>query len=418
MTEKYFKFPFADQGDREAVPDNQVNTLVNYQFGYTPEYELNPDTDPDGNYIGRQRFNQVLYDATAHAKQIQDDGYTLYFADVSYKKGRIVVSNGDYYRAKQDVTGVAPPSAEWDGPLSDLQVRQATTQEALDGSNVDAYMPPDLVHAAFNQYGLGSIVGAFSDYDTPRRAGFYQAEFDAIPSPGGGRRIVAHCVSNDGSGFDLAGRSINNELSLRSVNNNVGGGWVDIIHTGYKATKPQARSGTNDAAYLTSEKGNDLLDMVGFVMYSSTDATPLGRWIKGNGFEVSRSAYADLFARASASANFISQATKDGDPETYAGYYGDGDGSTTFTLPDLRAEIVRGWDDGRGVDSGRAFGSFQQATSIRDTASNNAQIAINDNDGVAGTGTTGSFEEPTLNRSYTEYYFKMRNVAYTAWIRY
>jgi phage-related tail fiber protein len=28
-------------------------------------------------------------------------------------------------------------------------------------------------------------------------------------------------------------------------------------------------------------------------------------------------------------------------------------------LPDLRGEFVRGWDDGRGIDSGRAFGSAQ-----------------------------------------------------------
>lgn len=28
-------------------------------------------------------------------------------------------------------------------------------------------------------------------------------------------------------------------------------------------------------------------------------------------------------------------------------------------LPDLRGEFIRGWDDGRGVDSGRSFGSAQ-----------------------------------------------------------
>ena len=28
-------------------------------------------------------------------------------------------------------------------------------------------------------------------------------------------------------------------------------------------------------------------------------------------------------------------------------------------MPDLRGEFIRGWDDGRGVDSGRAFGSSQ-----------------------------------------------------------
>ena len=39
--------------------------------------------------------------------------------------------------------------------------------------------------------------------------------------------------------------------------------------------------------------------------------------------------------------------------------YGAGDGSTTFALPDLRGEFVRGLDAGRGVDVGRAIGAAQ-----------------------------------------------------------
>lgn len=44
--------------------------------------------------------------------------------------------------------------------------------------------------------------------------------------------------------------------------------------------------------------------------------------------------------------------------------YGAGDGSTTFNLPDTRAEFIRGWDHGRGIDTGRTLGSFQTATSV------------------------------------------------------
>lgn len=39
--------------------------------------------------------------------------------------------------------------------------------------------------------------------------------------------------------------------------------------------------------------------------------------------------------------------------------HGDGDGSTTFNLPDMRSEFPRGWDNGRGIDSNRSFGSAQ-----------------------------------------------------------
>lgn len=41
-----------------------------------------------------------------------------------------------------------------------------------------------------------------------------------------------------------------------------------------------------------------------------------------------------------------------------------GDGITTFTLPNLCGEFIRGWDNGRGVDSGRMLGKSQDATSI------------------------------------------------------
>ncbi|MEN6547408.1 MAG: phage tail protein, partial [Armatimonadia bacterium] len=39
--------------------------------------------------------------------------------------------------------------------------------------------------------------------------------------------------------------------------------------------------------------------------------------------------------------------------------FGVGNGTTTFNLPDLRAEFLRGLDQGRGVDTGRAMGSAQ-----------------------------------------------------------
>jgi len=74
-------------------------------------------------------------------------------------------------------------------------------------------------------------------------------------------------------------------------------------------------------------------------MFAGTSA-PTG-WLLCDGSNVNRSTYPSLF-------NVIGET------------FGAGDGSTTFSLPDLRGEFVRGWDNGRGVDSGRAFGSFQE----------------------------------------------------------
>lgn len=78
---------------------------------------------------------------------------------------------------------------------------------------------------------------------------------------------------------------------------------------------------------------------VGDVKYTARSTAPTG-WLKANGAAVSRTTYAALFAAIGTT-------------------FGAGDGSTTFNLPDLRGEFIRGWDDARGADPGRVLGSAQ-----------------------------------------------------------
>lgn len=49
------------------------------------------------------------------------------------------------------------------------------------------------------------------------------------------------------------------------------------------------------------------------------------------------------------------------------GSYSQGDGSTNYRIPELRGEFIRGVDDGRGVDAGRALGSWQADASQKIT---------------------------------------------------
>lgn len=77
----------------------------------------------------------------------------------------------------------------------------------------------------------------------------------------------------------------------------------------------------------------------GEVAWFARNTAPTG-YLKANGAAVSRTTYVTLFTAIGTT-------------------FGAGDGSTTFNLPDLRGEFIRGWDDGRGVDSGRSFGSTQ-----------------------------------------------------------
>tara|TARA_R110002050_G_scaffold57423_3_gene128955 strand:+ start:96124 stop:97563 length:1440 start_codon:yes stop_codon:yes gene_type:complete len=118
--------------------------------------------------------------------------------------------------------------------------------------------------------------------------------------------------------------------------------------------------------YLTEPEGDirykpiNAIDVpVGSLMIMDGNVVPAG-YLKRNGAALSRTAYPALWAYAQSVSNFIAQATKDGAYEVYAGYYGSGNGTTTFTLPDARGEFIRAWDDGRGVDAGRGVGSHQK----------------------------------------------------------
>lgn len=84
------------------------------------------------------------------------------------------------------------------------------------------------------------------------------------------------------------------------------------------------------------------LNPTGMVIWVAMSSAPTG-FIKCNGAAVSRSTYAALYAALGGASS----------------PWGQGDGINTFNVPDLRGEFIRGWDDGRGVDSGRSFGSFQ-----------------------------------------------------------
>lgn len=111
----------------------------------------------------------------------------------------------------------------------------------------------------------------------------------------------------------------------------------------YRATQtavnqnPETTSGYWTRAFI-DQASNDLVP-AGAVMSFAMNQAPAG-WLMANGAAVSRAEYSRLFAAIGTT-------------------HGSGNGSTTFNLPDLRGEFVRGWDNGRGVDTGRTLGSRQ-----------------------------------------------------------
>ena len=72
MTTKKFLNPFANSGDKLAVPDGvQVDGGVSYAEGWGFNYSRDPTTDPLAKNVDRGATNQILYDITSALGQLQ-----------------------------------------------------------------------------------------------------------------------------------------------------------------------------------------------------------------------------------------------------------------------------------------------------------------------------------------------------------
>lgn len=125
----------------------------------------------------------------------------------------------------------------------------------------------------------------------------------------------------------------------------------------------------------------------GTIITFASATAPTG-YLKANGALLSRTTYSALFAAIGTT-------------------FGIGDGSTTFALPDLRGYFQRAWDDGRGIDTGRVFGSNQadelknhshpSNTNIAAYAEGRANNAFGYAVNAGTTGTTGGEETRPKN---------------------
>lgn len=193
-----------------------------------------------------------------------------------------------------------------------------------------------------------------------------------INSPTGGG-IAISSTSGGGVRIETSGSTTDLGITLDTPTVVIGGSDNVTINSATTVTDPTkgnvsitgtrvnlTASGPSGAGEITltgnvTITGKNNIMPTGCVMLFANASVPSG-WAKCNGVAVSRtsSTYHDLFLAIGT-------------------IYGSGDGVNTFNLPDLRGEFVRGWDDGRGVDTGRAIGSHQdqQLEKHKHIASNN-----------------------------------------------
>ncbi len=126
------------------------------------------------------------------------------------------------------------------------------------------------------------------------------------------------------------------------------------------ASEEQARAGTDNNTIMTPLRVKQAIaassSHVGQIIFEPSTSAPTG-YLKCNGALVNRADYPRLWEYAQQRSELLTDALWH--QEKSYGCFSLGDGSTTFRIPDLRAQFIRCWDDGRGIDEGRLLGSYQ-----------------------------------------------------------
>ncbi len=195
-------------------------------------------------------------------------------------------------------------------------VRLATQVQVDNGADDSSAVTPSKLKSLLDVRGLWYASKAMADVNAHSNTGIYSASEESGLPPG------AYQVFNTRFGGDAR--------------------WVSQLFLGVSLNRAFFRSKGNYAGAATPLAEfwhTSNMAMTGASMGFYRTTAPPG-WLKENGAAVSRTVYADLFAVIGVG-------------------FGAGDGSTTFNLPDHRAEFPRGLDDGRGVNPGRTVGSTE-----------------------------------------------------------
>ncbi|KUM02269.1 tail fiber protein [Chromobacterium subtsugae] len=230
--------------------------------------------------------------------------------------------------ARQDQLLQAMQNLAWGGAqrpstLAGYGIAIASQAEAEAGSDNSKAMTPLLVGQALNAVGLSGYAKplAAGSLQTVRPNGLYHIDnnlVDGTPVKSNGMLLANFLSPLWGSQLYSAWGGATYEQRLENGNWQP---WIRLLKSGQQST--MADYGIVDGATLAQLKAATAF--AGAVLHFAMPNAPDG-WLKANGAAVSRSQYAALFAAIGST-------------------YGAGDGSTTFNLPDLRGEFIRGWDD-------------------------------------------------------------------------
>ena len=117
---KYFRLPFAVNGDKKDVPDTTQTTEVSYNTGYSQDYQRNPESDPLARRVERNYFNDIIYQVTDTLKGLYETGVPPFITAAendgtpfSYSIYARVRLGNRIYESTKDNNTTTPPASGW-----------------------------------------------------------------------------------------------------------------------------------------------------------------------------------------------------------------------------------------------------------------------------------------------------------------
>ncbi len=148
MDNRFFKVPFASNGDTQTIPDETDNEgFVSFNEGWGGDYERDLRTDTRAKPMGRKEMNYVLNAITRNIRQYQTTGFPEFITAAdnngvafAYGTGVVVMYNNTLYLSLVSNNVSVPGSDE-----STWQVyiqREATEGETLAGVSAISAITP------------------------------------------------------------------------------------------------------------------------------------------------------------------------------------------------------------------------------------------------------------------------------------
>jgi microcystin-dependent protein len=247
----------------------------------------------------------------------------------------------------------------------------ATTAEVRAGTNPDNIVTPAGLSAASQAslddataarlmrvggFGLGgaALTLTSENLNVRRATGFYYCvtctNGPISNSAGGDGWLLHRDHSASGYASQIYDSGVTDRMFFRRQVAGAWSAWRELYHTANFDPTSKANTSGNYPGIIagnSAQVGNQTAEMLappGMIAHFAMWVPPTG-WLAANGAAVSRATYAALFAAIGTT-------------------YGAGNGSSTFNLPDLRGMFHRTWDNGRGLDPNRAFGTSQSSANL------------------------------------------------------